>query len=317
MLGAKPASTFPAWDGKSTVIYDVQTGKTLDLGPGSQPASFSPDGTKAAWAAGGDFAQGTEVFVIDLPAGQPRSLGPGRTAQFLDNSSLVVFAVGGNDRTIIDVATGAKRPYANERLGPSLGHFRWTAPEGYRLDPSDVTSPGTVRTFSLYNAQTGDSVLTFEAMSVAAAGPDELAVAAPPVDGLSNIYIVEIATGKATFIATAKPGRDNWPFSATADAVVWTDEFCSLDPGPVTLFDRKSGQLVRIAAGGGDGGRWMLLTRGGLLASGAFGADALIDSQTLEYVSVIPNGPDISWSADYRYASHGPSGGHGGLCGPG
>lgn len=109
VLGPKPVSAFPAWDGKSTVIYDVQTGKTLDLGPGAQPASFSPDGTKAAWAAGGDFAQGTEVFVIDLPNGQRRSLGPGRTAQFLDDSAVVVFSVGGNDRVIIDVATGARR----------------------------------------------------------------------------------------------------------------------------------------------------------------------------------------------------------------
>ncbi|MBE0611056.1 MAG: hypothetical protein IH609_16865, partial [Dehalococcoidia bacterium] len=286
-----------------------------DLGPGSQPASFSPDGRQAAWAAGGDFAQGTEVFVVDLPNGQPRSLGPGRMAQFLDNTSVVVFSVGRNERTIVDVATGARRPYANEPLGPSLGHFRWTAPEDYRLDPSDVSSPGTVRTFTLYDAQTGNSVLTFDAMSVAAAGANELAVAAPPVDGLSNVYIVQVATGQATFVATAKAGRDHWPFSATADAVVWTDEFCSLEPGPVTLFDRRSGQLVRIDTGGL--GRWMLLTRGGLLASGAFGADALIDPWTLSYVSVIPNGPDISWSEDYRYASHGPYGGHGGLCGPG
>ncbi|MGE0598828.1 MAG: hypothetical protein AB7J35_03250 [Dehalococcoidia bacterium] len=56
---------------------------------------------------------------------------------------------------------------------------------------------------------------------------------------------------------------------------------------------------------------------GGLLAAGTFGADALIEPRTLEHVSVIPDGPDISWSEDYRYASHGPYGGHGGLCGPG
>src|SRR5689334_8665246 len=49
-MGAPPSSAYPAWDGKSTVIYDTKTGSTRDLGPGTQPASFSPDGTKAAWA---------------------------------------------------------------------------------------------------------------------------------------------------------------------------------------------------------------------------------------------------------------------------
>ncbi len=55
-----------------------------------------------------------------------------------------------------------------------------------------------------------------------------------------------------------------------------------------------------------------------------FGASALIDPETLEYVAVIPdldptsNAPnmsiadDVRWSPDYRYAAHGVAGGHGG-----
>jgi hypothetical protein len=57
-----PDSVFPPWDGVSTVIYDVQTGNTIELGPGAQPASFNPDETMAAFAAGSQFANGTRYF---------------------------------------------------------------------------------------------------------------------------------------------------------------------------------------------------------------------------------------------------------------
>jgi hypothetical protein len=63
----------------------------------------------------------------------------------------------------------------------------------------------------------------------------------------------------------------------------------------------------------------MLLTPAGLLAAGSFGATALIDPKMASFVTVIPGTPDgwagdVSWSSDYRFASHGPYGGHGGIC---
>lgn len=319
-IGPPPSSTFPPWDGKSTVIYDNQTGKALDLGPGSQPASFSPDGTKAAWAAGGKFAEGTEVFVVDLPSGQPRSLGPGWMAQFIDNATIVMLSVGGYERTIVDVVSGARRPYAGEPFPASLLRPAARTSEGFAVEPANPDRDSQVRTYTVRDAGSGSVLLTFDAASVTPAGKGELAAAAPPVDGQSNVYLIDIRSGAATYVASARPDVVNWPFSATADSVLWVDGYCVLPRGQTTLFDRKSGQLVRFDTGGSSGtDRWMLLTPGGLLAAGSFGATVLIDPATATFKVVIPGRPDgwagdVSWSADYRYASHGPYGGHGGIC---
>jgi hypothetical protein len=319
-LPPAPQASFPLWNGTSTVIYDRFTSQDRDLGPGAQPASFSPDSKKAAWAAGDQFAGGTEIFVVDLPDGQPRSLGPGRIAQFVDNDSLVVFAVGSNERAIVDVATGARRPYAEETIPSTMLVPPPRASEGFIIEPDNPSRVSQVQTHTVRDAKSGAVLLTFEAIAVVGAGPGEVAAAAPFVDGHSNVFIIDVVSGKQTFVATARPDIVNWPLSATADAVLWTDGYCILPPGTPTLFDRKSGQLVRFDTSASPGtDRWMLLTPDGLLAAGSFGATALIDPATGNFVTVIPGrtdawAGDVSWSPDYRYASHGPYGGHGGIC---
>lgn len=320
VLPAPPASPFPAWDGKSTVIYDTQTQKAIDVGSGAQAASFSPDETKATWAMGTDWANGTEVFVADLPSGRKRSLGAGRTSMFLDNTHVVVFAVGGNERILVDVTTGTRTPYTGDAsklflLVPPVQ----VSPQGYLVEPNDYGGP-TTRRYTVKDT-TGRVLLTFDAVAVAAAGPGEIAVAGPETNGASDIFIVDIAKGTSTFVAHAQVGRDNWPFSASERYVVWTDNYCGT--GPVSVFDRQSGQLVRwdISAAKNPSAdlRYVRLTPGGLIAAGSFGAKYLIDPATLAFKTVLPDRPDgyggdVSWSADFRYASHGPFGGHGGLC---
>ena len=59
-LGTPPAPVQPPWDGESTVIYDIEQGVLIDLGPGTQPAAFSPDETKAAWISGAPGLPGME-----------------------------------------------------------------------------------------------------------------------------------------------------------------------------------------------------------------------------------------------------------------
>jgi len=316
-LPAPPASAFPAWDGKSVVIYDTQTQKAIDLGPGVQPASFSPDGTKATWATGTEFANGTEVFVADLPSGQKRSLGAGRMSLFVDNTHVLVMSVGGNERTLVDINTGARTAYSGTDT-PLLVPQVPSAPAGYVVEPGGYGSPNT-RGYTVKDAG-GHVLLTFDAVAVAAAGAGQIAVAGPETNGASDIFIVDIAKGTSTFVAHALVGKDNWPFSASERYVVWTDNYCGT--GPVSVFDRQSGQLIRwdISAAKDSGDlRWVTLTPDGLIAAGSFGAKYLIDPATLEFKAVIPNGPygsggNVSWSADFRYASHGPFGGHGGLC---
>lgn len=70
---------------------------------------------------------------------------------------------------------------------------------------------------------------------------------------------------------------------------------------------------------------YLFLVPSGLIAEGTFGATALIDPATLEYVAVLPKvqltpefqgkGPvQPTWSEDYRYAAYWQGGGAGGLC---
>lgn len=325
VLPAPPASSFPLWDGKSVVVYDTQTKNAINLGPASQRASFSPDETKATWAAGagGDFASGTEVFVADLPSGEKRSLGPGRMSLFVDNAHVVVLAVGGNDRFLVDVSTGARTPFTGDSnklfaLVPPVP----VAPAGYVVEPADYGGPIT-RAYTVKDAG-GRILLTFDAVAVAAAGPGQIAVAGPAANGASDIFIVDLASAQTTFVAHAQVGKDNWPFSASERYVLWTDNYCG--NGPVSVFDRLSGQLIRWDLSQAKNPtadlRYVRLTPGGLIAAGSFGAKYLIDPVALEYRTVLPDRPDgyggdVSWSPAFRYASHVPAGGHGGLCGPG
>ncbi|MGH2610771.1 MAG: hypothetical protein ACRDHF_16950, partial [Tepidiformaceae bacterium] len=320
-LGSPPDSVFPPWDGVSTVIYDVETGNAIDLGPGAQPASFSPDETMAVFAAGSNFANGTEAFVVDLPSGQRRSLGPGRMAQFQPDGSIMVILPGGNERVSVDPVTGTRTPFTGDP-NTSTNASPASAPEDYVTVPPLPTSP-EVRTYTV-STNAGALVLTVGAVALTAAGPDEVAAVGPPVDGRSNVYLIDLVTGEATFVASAVPGVNNFPFSANADYVLWTDGYCSTQPGPVTLFDRKAGELIRLDLSGASNVatdlRWMRLTTMGLMGVGGFGAKYLIDPETLEYVANIPSRPDgyggdVWWSTNHRYASHGPYGGHGGLCG--
>lgn len=321
-LPAPPQSPFPLWDGKSTVIYDTHTGKATDLGPGSQQAYFSPDETKAVWAAGGEFAQGTEVFIIDLVTGQKRSLGPGRLISFADNTHVAVVAIDGNDRELIDVATGKRQPFSGE-VWPALVPPVPSAPPGYAIEPRGGMGPA-LQKFTISDASTGKVLWSFEAVGVAAAGTDQIAIASPPSNGASQIFIMNLRTGDMSFVARAQIGKDNWPYSASEKYVLWTDNYCG--SGPISLFDRASGELTRFdlseASEAQADLRWVVLTPANLLAAGSFGATYLIDPVSLEYRAVIPGTVEgytgnVSWSANYRYASHGPFGGHGGLCAPG
>ena len=317
-LGSPPDSAFPPWDGVSTFIYDTQTGKAVDLGPGAQPASFSPDETMAVFAAGGSFANGEEVFLVDLPSGQRRSLGAGRLAVFGEDGQVYLYAPTGNSGFRVDPDTGDRTPA--QAVPGFTDNSPQSAPAGYETEPWG-TGGTEVRTFTV-RTDSGDLVITVDAIAVTAAGPSEVAVAAPAVDGRSNVYVVSLVTGEATFVASAVPGNGNFPFSATDHYVLWTDGYCGPDRGPVTLFDRRSGELIRFELSGvtdPNMERWMRLTSTGLLAVGSFGATYLIEPESLEYVANIPSRPDgyggdVWWSTNHRFASHGPYGGHGGLC---
>jgi hypothetical protein len=143
-------------------------------------------------------------------------------------------------------------------------------------------------------------------------------VATPPQNGTTNIFIVDIDSGQAVFIATSDYSPPNWPLAANADYVMWTEDYCGLPPGKTRRYDRRTASLTEL-----DATLWATFTPDGLIAAGEFGERILIDPETLEVLVAVPDrGPganldsasDVSWSPDYRYFTRGFAGGHGGLC---
>ena len=134
--------------------------------------------------------------------------------------------------------------------------------------------------------------------------------------GSTNIFVVDVASGKARFIATVayNPPTNirpfNWPLSADSNYVVWTEQYCGQTRGKTRIYDRRSGRIREL-----DATLWVRMAVG-LLGAGEFGSKALIDPATLQYRTVLPdNLGDTAWSPDYRYAAVGQNLGHGGLCG--
>lgn len=162
-------------------------------------------------------------------------------------------------------------------------------------------------------------LLQFQASEAVPAGRGVIAVAATSVatgpaapagyrHATTNIFLVDIKTMTATFVATAGIYMQ-FPLVADDNYIVWTDNYC--DGGHTRIFDRKSKKITEVEASLAP-----VAMANGLILEGAFGGRALIDPATLQYRAALPPGVgDTSWSADYRYASLGQVGGHGGLCG--
>lgn len=319
-LGLRP-TTFAPWDGTSTMLYDVQKGIETNLAPGSL-GRFSPDGTNMVWIANPQppFGDG-DVMVIDVASGARRSVGIGRLAVFVDNDHIGVTKADTNTAEAIGLQNGDQSPLSGgiSSLFPNFDNV--ATPDGYELRREYRSdSPFPKSQFYLADASTGELLLDFEAYAVIPAGRGALAVATVPQltgtrdasgygTGTTNIFLVDIASGQATFVATSRYAEPNWPLSADDRHIIWTEDYCAVAQGHTRIYDRSTGRISEI-----DATLWPKFTPGGLILDGPFGGDTLIDTDTLEYRAAIPARGDTSWSRDYRYASLGQFGGHGGLC---
>jgi hypothetical protein len=271
------------------------------------------------WTTGSEFGQGSEAWLIDFASGTRRSLGPARLAGYTRDGRIIV-AAGSNENFIVDPATGRRSPAAGAEFAYFSTNPQPFPPLPYIIAP-DVTTAPDVRTFSVRERATGALLLTFDGVAAAPADREHIAAVSAPVDGRSNIYLVELATGATQFITPATP-TFNMPLSADDRAIVWTDAFCGDPPGSVKLYDRSRGELTRLdlsSVGANVNARYAKLVPGGQIAIGSFGAALLVDRDSLTFNASIPMRPDgyggdISWSANYKYASRGVYGGHGGLC---
>jgi hypothetical protein len=134
------------------------------------------------------------------------------------------------------------------------------------------------------------------------------------VEGTTNIFLVDLATGEATFVATAtyNPLTGSWPMSwplvADEKFVIWTESFCGEPRGLTRIYDRATGEITELNVSD-----WLVLSDG-RLGFGVQGATAVIDPVTLEYLAVLPELSGVSWSPDLRYAAVGQALGRAGVC---
>lgn len=320
-LGTRP-SPFSPWDGYSTVIYDVQTGTELDLGDGSL-ASFSSDSTKAVWSAGrGERTpSGSWVaWLIDLTTGDRTRLGPTDfSAGFRPDGRIVLTPPGSRRRVAIDPTTGERETLPRRGTGPEPLRIAGTNGQVYLVERAALSAYPYLRSrVVVTDAASGALVAAFPAYRVGPAGPGELVVATTPENNATNIFVLDVESRRATYVATSAWAPPNWPLAANDRYVMWTDGYCATPQGKTRLYDRHARQLIEL-----DATLWAGFTPSGLIAARPFGADSLIDPATGDYITAIPgrnpasrsgSSWDITWSPDYRYASHGYAGGHGGLC---
>lgn len=311
-----PPSPFMAWDREATpaVIYDVVLGTEVNLGPGSAPV-FSPDGKLGAWGAGTTDAAALsgEIRVIELATGSVRVLGPGRFPRFIENEVVAYFLPGGSNQLVAhNVATGAKTDITGQevdrRNSERIFAERETTPDGFRVTSVSL-GPG-LSDVKVTNTANGQVVLAFQASAARPAGAGHIVVASKPSGATVNLFLVSIATGQGEYVATTRFTDGNFPLVADGARIAWVDDFCGQPAGNLFVYERATNALTEVAGISA----FVRLTPDGRLALGAFGARRLMHPTTFETVATIPDGSDVNWTPDYRYASHGWTGGHGGLC---
>ncbi len=336
-LGPRPASPFAAWDGTRAVIYDTKTSAEIDLGPATGVV-FSPDSTVAGWIPASGPGGPGPATVLDLATGARRTYGEASNMAFPDNRRLAIYDSQSSAWRAIDLDSG--QPSADQSLFPDHIWQLHRAPNGLAAagyyfqvtrDESTLLNRGGAGKshFRMIELASGATALEFDAVFAGPAGPGEIVLGTPLDSVMTNIFVVNIQTGRAEFIARARYGRGpNWPLSATDRYVMWAENFCwmeGVDPprGQMQLYDRATKTLTDIADGvppeslEHESLRYGKVKPGGLIALGSFGARALVDPATLSYTAVLPGSawPSfVSWSPDYRYAAYAPGGGHGGLC---
>ena len=336
-------------------LYDIEAGTVTDYGPGSM-GEFSPDGRWLAWTSvESDSAiqalldldtgrvthlgsatltqltfatdprygilferhsEGRTVSVLDLTTLERRELVTGREVQLngvVDEGALVTLMQ--DERRLYDLETGKELPVEGccrfaDRFAERRGDLVLTRASRNFRSPLQIEQGGA-----------HGVLLRISGLSASFAAPREIIATSllkgtTPADPSAlnatlNLYLIDVDTAAVIFVATVDAPLGVVPFAANERYVVWAEGYC-FGPGTTRMLDRASGEIVEL-----DFHTWVELTPAGLLGTGdGFGALALLDLETLEYVTVLPIGTiDVRWSPDYRYATTGETGGHGGNCG--
>jgi hypothetical protein len=299
-LSPAPASPFPAHDGESVVLYDTELGTVRNLGAGMY-GTFTEDGRYMAWT---DIAG--DLWYLELPDGDPVKLGKGGSLLPAGGSLIAVDAGPGG--TLWDLSTGTGTPGGV----PGNGAFRDY--QGAYFLVRDPTPQGL--SFWVVSGME-PQFAPIPAAAARWAGPGEVIMATRPDGGLSNIYLVNVATVTAEPVATAGAIFNVVAVSGNDEWIAWTDNFCGGviregADGSTRVLDRSTGAVYDLGENIWPEG----FTPDGRLRIGwGFGATALLDLGAWAYDVVLPEGPlRVHWSPDYRYGSRGLTFGHGGGC---
>jgi hypothetical protein len=318
-LGARPEPIAP-WNGSSMMLYDIEAATARDFGFGT-PGIFSPNNRNLVFARTGPFDLDGDVIVVDVATGGETPIGLGTARGWLDDRRAAFFVQDAAPTTeIVDIVSGARETTGPVPIGQPFNEQ--TTPDGYLLRQEFISeNPFPLSRFILTDPFNGNlELLRFEAWMAKPAGQRYLVVATEPLPNgppdargvraqTTNIYLVFIPSGQPAFIATSPAYPPNFPLIANDDLVAWTEDYCAPTPGSTRIFDRRTKEMREL-----DATLWLQdFTPDGLIAAGAFGADELIDPESLEYTAVLPPS-EAQWSSDYDFASVGQVGGHGGLC---
>jgi hypothetical protein len=262
-----------------------------------------------------------ELWVINLETGEKWSPGPGRAPSFVNPRTVRVFVRATpqerESQVNIDVYTGERVPEPSSTTpGAAAAPRTWDVREAWQAVDG--------RHFLVTDAQ-GKPVLKFDGLEFRLVGNDELLVARMLQAEEVSFYLVHLPSGAPAFLGRfrfdpASSGPQVFLMTATDRYILWHAYCSDINPG---LYDRRTGVLTEISVGEMGRGLYARLTSNNLVGLGSFGPDALVDPVTLEYVFAVPTYDastgygygDVRWSPNYRYASQGTFGGHGGLCG--
>lgn len=332
-LGPRPASTLPDHDRLSVVLYDTQLNTIRVFGHGSWGV-FSPDSRYMAWQEWAeDRDEPATLRAIDLQTGEIRELGLSRYLRHFEDERHVQITAPDSlrDQLLVDVITGERKP-----IGSIAGYVSPSPSDHYGLTSTHSDSGTT--TFHIFDKAPGIRLFALEAIHGAFASAHELVALIDAGEGVANIFLINLDTRAATFVATTltEPfAFSTIPLVANSDYVVWTPNFCDIDVyatlpadgrdsnlerrpgsspqrGNTTIYNRHTDTVTELS----DASFWIAtITPDGRLVEGGFGGTALIDPTTLTWDVTLPPGTgDVNWSPDYRYASRGEPSGHGGVC---
>jgi hypothetical protein len=272
------------------------------------------------WIAGGDDVLGVgQVWLIETASGARRWLGQGRLAGFVDDD--LVGITNGNMTEVIDLTTGDRSTV--DGIPYNSDFSVQVTPDGYELRHERIGDEMSV--YSLIDPADGRLLLRFDAYSAVPAGPGMLAIATPPeitqpeirseaeyepARGTLNVFLIDVRTGAAAFVATSSWVSGNWPLVANERFVAWTERYCDFrSPGRTRVYARASGRIDEF-----DRGFWLdAITVDDVLVAGAFGAKDLIALMPPSHLFSL-HASDTQASEDRRYISAGRPFGHGGLC---